>query len=540
MEEKRPARHDPHAVLSVGRGEERIHVEKVFMIGQQDDFRKNTGYLGVLVLGLIAYLFYQNLISSTPTIYWNDAHIRWAMRDQLVLGKWLPGVQVFVFLVSKMAFDLAFLRSVLAVIAIGTLLSFFLLARHLFSAAVGVIAFAFLAFNKMFAAFAVVPYSEVLFLGFLFGVLVLLDSTPFSFRYFMGVLLVNLACLISYEGWFIALLLVLDAGFFLFHRMKWKEAFVRTVILFLLVSVLPLTWLLLNGLEDGGFWAGLQQIFEFVIAPSTPSVQDHLFARMNFEYLTKFSAQFFYLLVSQIRVEFFLLAGLGVLFAAADVKKKKLHLQIFFILVLHMLLLAFFQPWKFGSLRQPFLLLPFLLLYSAYGLNQSLIWLFQRFPSLGVGRKYLIPTLAFFAAAFLSALSIPPAKQFVLETSREYKYFVPYKLSHWLSSRFVDGDVVLIVDDTDYYPYALAAYFDMPLDFILDDRLAQNEISQALLNGRNVYVLELYTSRDGLSADEQDLLFKLETGGLNAVRYTVESANVWYLPSHQLLESYGE
>lgn len=484
-------------------------------------------YFPLITLCLVVFAFYQTLIYSTSTIYWNDAHIRLALRNQLFLGEWLPGVQVFVFLISKITSDLNFLQSVLSLLSIGTLISFYILARYIFSFATGLVAFVLLAFNSMFVAFAIVPYSEILFIGFVCLIFILLDESLFSKRFYFGIFLLNLASLTRYEGWFLAVFFILEVGLRSFQGKSFWFAIKQMLKMAFWCSLAPVVWLMT---ESGGWINRLNSIFQFVIAPSTSTWSDHVLARLNIDYILDFSSQFFKLLAQQIHVEFLVFAMFGILFATLNPSHRSIHFRILLFVILDWMLLAFFQPWKFGSLRQPFLLQVFLILYAAYGLTFSASWFFLKISLQTNWTQYL--TIAI--STILALRIIPSTFNFIITTSSESDFLVPYKIAKWLEPRLTEHDAILIIDDTDYYPYALAAYFEYPLDFILDDRLEAQFIQQRLAQVESVYIIELYKSTTKLSLAETRILDTLKNTQFSKEQFIFDGVKVWYVLANEI------
>jgi len=122
-----------------------------------------------------------------PAVYWYDAYIRLALRDQILLGHWLPLIQILIVLVSKFTDDLLVLRTLLAVMAGCVLLYTFIFARHIFSSWTAFIATILLATNLMFVALATVPYPEILFIGLLLLSLLIYWRTYHQASIFIGV-----------------------------------------------------------------------------------------------------------------------------------------------------------------------------------------------------------------------------------------------------------------------------------------------------------------------------------------------------------------
>lgn len=493
-------------------------------------------HLPIVILCIAIFGFYEALIYYNPIIYWNDAHIRWALRSQLVLGRWLPGIQVFVLLASKITTGLFFVRSLFTLLAILSLVCGYVLVRYLFSPLTGLIACAFLALNMMFAALAIVPYPDVLFVGLGFVIFRLLDEPVFTRRFYFGILLLNLASLTRYEGWFLSAFFMIDVALRSFHAMHWKAAIWVTWKMSLLCSIAPLAWLALGLSNSESLIDRLWSIFAFVAAPASPQLSDHILGRLNPEYLREFSSHFFHLLNWQIHPEFLALGMMGFLFAVSEASQRAVHWRILSFLVLDWCLLAFLQPWGFGSLRQPFVWQAFIMPYAAYGLVKGISGL-GRWLSVVSEKPRLagwITASTILAAMVLSARLIPSTTRFIAESSREADFRIPFEIGNWLNTRLGRGDAILILDDTDYYPYALATYVQYPFERILDDRLDARLVQGNLARSRMVYVIDLYKSRDGLSPMEIRLLQDLESGRIQAEQFAFDPATVWYVAANQL------
>jgi hypothetical protein len=122
-------------------------------------------------------------------------------------------------------------------------------------------------------------------------------------------------------------------------------------------------------------------------------------------------------------------------------------------------------------------------------------------------------------------------------SSHETDFFVPYEVSTWLNPRLTSEDVVLVIDDTDFYPYALGAYMKYPFERILDDRLDAHLIQADLETSEMAYVVQIYKSRDGLSSTETRILEDLESGHIHVEKYVIDTANVWYVSADQIVYS---
>jgi len=493
-------------------------------------------YISVAILGLTSFTFYEILIYLYPSVYWYDAHVRLGLRDQILLGHWLPLLQAVIVFISNISLDLVVLRSFLAMVAVASVTSMFFLAKRLFSDTTALIAGMFLAFNMMFVALAIVPYPEVIFVGLGLISLVLLDEPVFSRRFYFGVLAINLACLTRYEGWILSAIFIIEGGLKLFSKLNCRSAIWPAIKLALLLNLGPLLWLFIGFPDSGTVFDRLKSIVAFEVMTSTPQLQSHLLSRLNFQHIQQFSSQFFSLLSWQFHPEFLILAAIGLLFALFNSASKLPHIRILVFLLLDWALLAFLQPWGFGNLRQPFILEVFLTLYAAFGLEQSLWWLLHRFSTLiyrGKILQWILP-VTMIASIILSASLARSSYKFVVETSREPDFIIPSKVGNWLKIRLTLSDGILLLTDDLFQPYALAAYAQVPFERVLDDRLDPQLIQDSLDKVLVVYIIELYRSQENLSQPEKNLLADLKTGNIPSKRILVGQTYVWIVQANEL------
>ena len=496
----------------------------------------NRSHLLVLVLCVIVFAFYQLLIYANPAVYWYDSHIRLALRDQILVGHWLPLFQALILVFSKFKLELTALRSIFSVLSIGSLVALYLLGRRLFSPTVGVVAFVFLSINTIFAALATVFYPDVLFVGLSLLAFYFLDQQDTPRHFYLGMAALNLACLTRYEGWLLTALFIGETALRSFSALDWTAASRQTAKTIVLCSLAPMGWIAFGFPESGGLFERLKTIAAFESLTSTSLLGEHIFTRLNLAYLGEFSHEYFHILKWQIHPEFILLGGLGFLLALVNSSIRPTHWRILIFLVLDFALWAISQQRGFGNLRQTFLLQAYLVLYASYGLLEGVSQLCRRlFPLMKIAdpskwTKWL--TLA--AVIVLSARLVPPTTKFIHGSSREADFFRPYLIGAWLNVRLEKEDALLIVDDTDFFAYALAAYAQYPLKSILDDRLDPHIIRENLKEAQRVYVIELYNSRDDLSPTEIRILEDLENGHIQAKRFAFGTANVWYAPATQI------
>jgi len=496
-------------------------------------------YLTVILLCLIVFAFFQVLIYSNPAVYWYDSHIRLALHDQILVGHWLPLFQGLIFLFSKFNFSLIALRTIFSLLSIGALVALYFLGSRLFSRTVSMVAVVFLSLNTMFAALATVFYPDVLFVGLSFVALYFLDQPSSPGKFYFGVIALNLACLTRYEGWLLSALFMGETILKSFSTMNWAAANRQIIKTIVLCNLAPIGWIVFGFPESGGFLERLKDIAAFESLTSTSLLNEHIFTRLNLTYLGEFSREYFHILKWQIHPEFILMGGAGFLLALINSPIRLTHWRILIFLILDFSLWAISQQRGFGNLRQPFLLQAYLILYASYGLVEGISQLSQRlFPLMkSANTSNWIKWLTIVAAILLSVRLVPSTTKFIYGSSRETDFFIPYQISVWLNPRLVEEDAVLIIDDTDFYAYALAAYMEYPLENILDDRLDARFIQENLEAAQMVYVIELYKLRGGLSSTESRLLEDLENGHIQAERLTFGTANVWYAPANQITYS---
>jgi hypothetical protein len=491
-------------------------------------------YTGPAICLVVVFIFHLFLIHQTSTIFWNDAHIRWALRDRLLLGEWLPGVQVFIFLIARITSSLDHLQIFMSLLALCVLFCFHGLAQILFSHTAGWVTVLMLGFNALFAAFAIVPYSIMLFAGLACLTFIFLDAPVFSGRFYAGILLINLACLTSYEGWFLALFFILQTAVRCFRTMDWRAAGWQSLKMSVLCSAAPVLWLIAGSDRSGGLVSFLNSIFRYTVTTYPATISDHILVRLDIHYLVEFSTQFFRLLIFEMRPDFLLLAMLGLWSALPDPNRHGLHQRILLFLVMDWVLLAIVQPWGFGNPRQPFLMLVFLMPYAAHGLLTLVSWvaakLETRWRDVRPARDTWLLT-AFSVPVLIISLALT---SFLFVKRASQGFVTTYTIARWLDLRLTDGDAVLVLDDSSDYPYVLASYMDFPVGSILDDRQEDDLMVHDLTSARNVYIIALYRSRDGLNPNEERVLDELERGHIPADHFEFDKVSIWYAPADKV------
>ena len=485
-----------------------------------------------VIVCCLATVLYSLLAWTFPVVHWYDAHIRLALRDQVLLGHWLPLIQLLIVLVSKFTHDLLVLRILLAIIAGCALFSMFMLARHLFSLGTALVAMIFLATNIMFTALATVPYPEIVFVGLLLSAFYLLNDPPSDKYFFMGIVALNLACLTRYEGWLLAGIYIVNTARETLQTKNWMK-FIQVT---LLTSIMPLGWLIFGISAAGGLLDRLKAIIAFEIMTDVESIGGQFVSHLNWDYLRAFANNYWHLLSWQAGPWIIFLGGLGWLLVLLSAKRRTIHWSIFIFVILDWLLLALWQPWDFTNLRTAFIGEVFLILYAAHGLEQLIHFVFQRVnEALQNKNSSNWENWILGAAVCLIALnSASSAVNFVEVTSHEKDFSGPAYVGNWLHKRLnVDNAILALTDDV-FQPYALATYTGLGYDTILDDRFDDQQISNQLSNAQLIYIVESYRNRNGLSAKELNLLKTLEAGTINTQLYTVGPTRIWLIPKNEI------
>ncbi len=500
----------------------------------QDDLL--TGQLAngfMLVLAFLSALGYVYLAQQYPAVFWYDAVTRLALRDQILLGHWLPLTQLVVFAISKITTNLILLRSCLALIAALTLVAIFRLAGRAFGFVGGLIAALLLASNLMFAALATVPYPEVLFVGLILTALYFLDQPSPPRNLILGMLALNLACLTRYEGWLLAAVIVLDTAIRCFGKVSWKSLIGQTAKMATLAGVAPLGWLVFGVNVPQGLTGRLQAVLTFE--------QDRLSANpflpvIDPAHVRDFAANFYQLLSWQAGLPIILAGVAGWLIVFFKAPHRLLHVRILAFAALDWLLIALWRPWALDNLRQTFVAQVFLLFYAAYGLMQ-IVQIPSNWLTSLLG-KSILPAWQNWAAAALAvsiAVSrLPQSVKFVADNARLPDFATSQQVGTWLNARLKPGDAIWVLSDNVFPAYGIATYTGRPFDQILDHRFDQQTIESRMQSANQIYILGLFGNPSGLSASERTLLGELETGQIPSQAYTVAGREIWVTSLSQM------
>jgi len=501
---------------------------------------KNSNAFSVSIsLCAFFFIFYICLVARYPTVYWIDTHDRLALRNQILIGYWPPVIQTLVFVVWKIGGNLLILRSLLSLIAACVLFCIYFLASRLYSNLTGLLALILLGTNLMYTALATVPYPEVLFVGLVFLALGLRENSPNGRSFYYSSLVVNLACLTRYEGWLLAGMFVLEEGvrYLGFRR---NNKIMPSILRIILLILAPLGWLVFFVSEPGGLFARLDSILNFTTGFNGVSLTDRFLSRLSIDYIRDFASNFIHLLKWQAGTGILVFGLIGWMLAFKSGLQRNSHLRILFFLLIDLFLIAFWGPWNFTNLRQVFIWEVFLIFYAAYGLEQSAQFVFRMIakkldkPAVAIWNNWLVVALAI----SLVSLYIPSAINFVAITSQESKFSIPAKIGFWLQSRLGENDVVLVLSDDPFQSNALSAYISSSYDAILDDKHDDQYIYSHLAKADQVYVIQLYESKSGLSLYESKILAGLESGEIHASSNIVAERILWMTASEEIANYY--
>jgi len=315
----------------------------------------------------------------------------------------------------------------------------------------------------MYVALATVPYPEVLFTGFTFLAFTFLDNPLKARSFYLAVLFLNLACLTRYEGWLLAGMLVCEE---IFWHLKTKGLSKLTPLvgkLFLYI-LSPLAWIIFVVTEPGGLQGRLDGILNFTTGLTSVTLTNRFFTRLNFDYIISFANNFYHLLSWQVGNGIMVFGAIGLIVAFKSATKRSSQIRIFVFLILDLFLVAFWSPWNFTNLRQPFVWEVFLIFYAAYGLEQLAKFVFKIISALSkqINVPFQMNQVVSIFAIFLLALYIPSTIKFVDQTSHETHFLIPAENGLWLNSRLSTDDSVLVLSDDPFQVYALATYISLP------------------------------------------------------------------------------
>ncbi len=439
------------------------------------------------------------LIHRHPPMYWSDPYGRVIGRDHILVDRWLPLLQIVVFLVGRVTKSIAVLRLVLAGLSAATVVASAALGTRLFTHSVGLLFAALLATNALFVALATVPYQEVLFLGLIFAGLFFHKQPGDRRQRWLALVAINLACLTRYEGWILVSALV---------AVELVETTIQSGIG--------------RGMRSAAGLAGRYGaaalgwlLFALVLSPRTTLLHRPAPA----ERITTF--------VHQIRWQtgnawLFPLAGLGLALSLIGAGRRRSHLVILIFLIGDLGLTFLANPYSPGNLRATFLPVVFVLFYAAVGLQLGLDRALVRPLFGGQPKAGLAVTVV--AVAAIAIFFVPGATHFVAESSSELEFRVPFEVARYLETTPVELRKQLRVTTLgdDYVGrMVLAAYSRIPFDRI--NPLVGDLPADA------THVVDLQRPGATLSSAAQDVKNRLGDGRIPAQAVRLESAVVWTL-----------
>ena len=148
-----------------------------------------------IFIGIASFLVRWFFIHHWPNAFQFDAYQRWAGRDHLFIQVWLPGAQIWVWLVGKFGGTMLQTRYVFAILSSISLALGSRLAQYVSSERAGLLYFPAILFGP-YIVWGTVPYQESTLLIFLFSSMLLFQSYPRISDFLMGA-----ASLVRYEAW---------------------------------------------------------------------------------------------------------------------------------------------------------------------------------------------------------------------------------------------------------------------------------------------------------------------------------------------------
>ncbi len=465
-----------------------------------------------LALGSLAFAI--ALVRAHPAMYWYDPYGRVAFRDQIVLGRWLPMLQLVVYAVGKVTHSVPALRLVLAAIGALTVAAAYSFAARLFNRTTGVVFAALLATNPLFVAISIVPYQEVLFIGLIFAGLSFHHarderhaSDARRFGWLPAAAALNLACLTRYEAWIVVALLC--AGTVVRHAAEGRTA---------------------RGLGIGALMAarygGLAAIGWLVLAPTG------LFGRPEpFGDLGALLGGQLVQLGWQLGIPWLLpLSVAGAVLAFARRERRLAMVAILGFTVAVVLVAVIGGPYSAGNLRQTFIPVIVILGYAAFALERGVAFVVDRLVRLvrlpperaAAGRLAMVATALFTAIIAIGAAS--HAARFVAQASDEFDFRVPAAIGAWF--RTIPPDArrqtrVIVTSDERVFSIVLAVHADIPLERV--------QSAAADIPTGTTHVVEIRPPGRGPSPASAGVLQRLTTGAVPADPVRLDVGTIWAL-----------
>ena len=326
------------------------------------------------------------IVEQHPVLFFWDPYERLAYRDQLVVRRWLPGLQLLIHAVSRVTYDVEVLRYVLVITAAAAIVAAYRFGRTLGGELGALLGALWLASNRMFLELATMPYQEILFLAATLAGLAWHARGERGSRRaeLAGALCLNLACLTRYEGWIAVAALALDR-MWCERSDGWTRPIVRATRTFL---------------QNGGVCMGLWLAWgTFELSQSEASVE----RRMDLRYFVDMARAYAGFLLRHGGMATLVLGALGWLWALLErpLVPMARRLTVFFALDVAMVLTV--DP--FSGSRRVFLALVILSLFAGQGVERSARWLGRRFSR--PEHRALGTTLQIAVVAGVAAVHVP-------------------------------------------------------------------------------------------------------------------------------------
>lgn len=474
--------------------------------------------LSVAAIGIAAATFALGLylIWRYPVVYWNDAYTRLAYRDQVLVGRWLPAMQMLVFLTGKLPAGLVVLRVLLAGIAAGAVLAIYRYTAGVFDPPTGLLAAALLGTHTLFIALTTVPYREVLIAALCFLVLPLLDRASEPRRRATAYSLVVLLNLTRYDAWLFVPIFVLLEACRGYETGGWKAAIHTGMPAALIMGAVPVGWTLFGPIVVLEHETGvLERILNGEVRVVLAGMLDHDWWRTRWDLLVFGAA--------------------GAAAALADPNKRRHPLRLLSLAGIQFTFLTVAGIWRAENLRMTFLPTVLLIPYAArvylLAAGRLLAGIRQIFPALERSRLPEGSLLAAAAAGF--ALLVYAGFEFVAGASGTPVYRAGYAAGSAFSDRDFTG--VLILADAPVGPYVFASYSDVPLEAIYEigpttlDHTLPDWSAAGLAAAGVSHVVGIYANAGELSLEELKLLDMLGSGEVPSAVVSKDGPRIWRL-----------
>ena len=468
---------------------------------------------GIAILTFLLGLF---LIWRYPIVYWDDAYTRLAFRDQVLVGRWLPAVQVLVFLTGKLPAGLVVLRVLLAGFAAGAVLAIYRYTADIFNPATGVLASTLLATHTLFIALAIVPYREILIVGLCFLILYFLEHADRPRHRAAAYGLIVLLSLTRYDAWlFVPVFILLEACRGLEEHGP-RGAVRRGLTAAVILGATPVLWYFFGTYDVLEHEAGiLERVASGEVGAFFASLLDHAWWRT--------------------RVDILVFGGVGAAVAYRDPLTRRHPLRILVLAALQFALLAVAGIWDVGNLRLTFFPTILLIPYAARGYllaaGGALAALRRVAPALTRTRIPEWSLLAPAAAGF--GLLLYVGAVFVAGAAHVPVYRAGYAAAEAFEGAAFTG--VLVLTDAPVGPYVFASYSEVPLAAIYEigpttlDHGLHAVTPEALAAAGISHIVAVYSDEAGLSPEELELLDRLNSGEIAAERTITDGGEVWRL-----------